>query len=269
MAIPLLAGRFFTAEDHEKKVVLLSKTLADRLWPASSPVGRECVAQWGQLQLQNSEIIGVVGDVRTINLEAPPPLMVYVPDSYGQETPGAPGSASIVVRTSADPDVVASSVRSVIQSTDPNVPILALRPMAQIVSESLDARRFQSTLASLFAGCALLLACLGIYGVVAYSVEQRSLELGIRVVLGAQPDRLLGLILHQGMVPVGLGLIGGIAAAAVVARLIQSLLFGVGAFDALTFAGVAALVLCVGAAACYVPARRTLSLDPMLAIRHE
>jgi len=267
MAIPILAGRFFNESDHGKKVVVVSQALADRLWPGQSPVGRECIAQWGQLQ--NSEVIGVVGDVRTINLEAPPPLMVYVPDSYGQEIPGAPGSASIVVRTSGNPDVVAGSVRSVIHSTDPNVPILALRPMTQVVSQTLDARRFQTILALLFGGCALLLACLGVYGVVAYSVEQRSFELGIRVVLGAQQSRLLGLILHQGMVPVAFGLAGGIAAAAVAGRLIQSLLFGVGAFDALTFTGVAAVVLCVGAAACYLPARRTLSLDPMVAIRHE
>jgi putative ABC transport system permease protein len=141
--------------------------------------------------------------------------------------------------------------------------------MTQVVSQTLDARRFQAILASLFGGCALLLACLGIYGVVSYSIEQRSFELGIRVVLGAQHGRLLGLILYQGMVPVAFGLAGGILAAAVAGRLIQSLLFGVGAFDALTFAGVAAVVLCVGAAACYLPARRTLGLDPMVAIRHE
>ena len=267
MGIPLLAGRFFRESDHGKKVVIVSQALAERLWSGQNPVGRECIAQWGQLQ--SSEVIGIVGDVRTINLEAPPPFMVYVPDSYGQEIPGAPSSASIVVRTAGDPDVVARSLRSIIQSTDPNVPIVSLRPMTQIVSQTLNARRFQSILASLFGGCALLLACLGVYGVVSYSVEQRSTELGIRVVLGAQQDRLLGLILHQGMVPVAFGLAGGIAAAAVSARLIQSLLFGVGALDALTFTGVAAVVLCVGAAACYLPARRTLSLDPMLAIRHE
>lgn len=267
MTIPLLAGRFFSESDHGKKVVIVSQGLADRLWPGQNPVGRECIAQWGQLQ--NSEVIGVVGDIRTINLEAPPLLMVYVPDSYGQEIPGAPGSASIVVRTSGDPDLVAGSVRSVIQGTDPNVPIVALRPMTQVVSQTLDARRFQTILASLFGGCALLLACLGVYGVVAYSVEQRSFELGIRVVLGAQQARLLTLILQQGLVPVAFGLAGGIAAAAAAARLIQSLLFGVGAFDSLTFTVVAAVVLCVGAAACYLPARRTLSLDPMVAIRHE
>lgn len=267
MEIPLLAGRFFNENDRGKKVVIVSQALADRLWPGQSPVGRECIAQWGQLQ--NSDVIGVAGDVRTINFEAPPPFMVYAPDSYGQEIPGAPSSAAIVVRTAGDPDVVAGSVRSVIQSTDPNVPIVSLQPMTQVVSQTLDARRFQTILALLFGGCALLLACLGVYGVVSYSVEQRSFELGIRVVLGAQQDRLLGLILHQGMVPVAFGLAGGIATAAASARLIQSLLFGVRAFDALTFTGVAAVVLCVGAAACYLPARRTLRLDPMLAIRHE
>jgi predicted permease len=267
MRIPLVEGRFFNDSDRGKKVVIVSKGLADRLWPGTSPVGHRCVAAWGQLQ--ESEVVGVVGDIRTVNLEAPPLLMVYVPDSYGEEKPGAPGSASIVVRTTADPDAVASSVRSVIQNADPNVPIVALRPMTEVVSQTLDARRFQTILAALFATCALLLASVGVYGVVSYNVQRRSFELGIRLVLGAEHGELLGLVLRQGMVPVAFGLAGGIAAAAVGARLIQTFLFGVGAFDPLTFAGVAAAVTAVAAAACYLPARRTLGLDPMAALRYE
>jgi predicted permease len=267
MAIPLIEGRLFNDNDHGKKVVIVSKTVAERLWPGQSPVGRECVAHWGQLQ--NSEVIGVVGDIRTVNLEAPPLFMVYVPDSYGQQVPGAPDSVSIVVRTSNDPNAVASPVRSIIHNADPNVPILALRPMTQVVSQTVDARRFQMILASLFAACALLLASLGIYGVVSYNVERRSFELGVRLVLGAEPGSLLRLIVRQGMIPVAIGLGAGIVAAAAGARFIQSLLFGVGVFDLPTFACVGVVVAFVACAACYLPARRTLGLDPAIAIRYE
>ncbi|HYL64092.1 MAG TPA: ABC transporter permease, partial [Candidatus Methylomirabilis sp.] len=269
MAIPLIEGRSFTLQDHGKKVVIVSKSLAERLWPGRSPLGRECIAEWGTLQLGPSEVIGVVGDIRTVNLEAPPLLMVYVPDSYGQQTPGAPSSASIVVRTASDPGIVAGSVRSVIQNADPNVPILALRPMTQVVSETVDARRFQMMLAVLFAVCALLLASLGVYGVVSYNVQRRSHELGIRLALGAQHAGLLRLVLRQSMSPVVLGLIAGVASAAVGARLIQNLLFGVGTFDPLTFVSVTLVVALVAIAACLLPARRALHIDPIVALRYE
>ncbi len=267
MAIPLIEGRSFTDNDRGKKVVIVSKSVADRLWPGQNPLGRECLAEWGQLQ--RSEVIGVVGDIRTVRLEYPPLLMVYVPDSYGQLTPGAPESASIVVRTSMDPDTIAGSVRSVIRGVDPDVPILALRPMKQVVSENVEVRRFQMLLAALFAICALLLASLGIFGVVAYSVEQRRHELGIRLALGAQRTTLLGLILRQGMAPVAVGLAAGVAAAAASGRLIQSLLFGVSVFDPLTVASVTMVVAFVATLACYLPARRAMRVDPIVALRYE
>jgi predicted permease len=267
VAIPLVAGRSFALDDRGKKRVILSKTLADRLWPGQNPVGRECIAAWGSLL--RSEVTGVVGDIRTVNLEAPPQLMVYVPDSYGQQTPGAPQSASIVVRTSANPDSIAGAVRSVIQNADPTVPILALRPMARVVSQTVEARRFQMSLAGVFALCALLLASCGIYGVVSYNVQRRRFELGLRLALGAQPTGLFRLILRQGLTPVVLGLFTGIAVAAAGARLIQNLLFGVGAFDPITFISVAVIVASVAAAACYIPARRAMSVDPVVALRYE
>jgi putative ABC transport system permease protein len=267
MAIPLIEGRYFSQSDRGKKVVIISKSVADHLWPGQSPLGRECLGEWGQLQ--RSLVIGVVGDIRTVNLEAPPLLMVYTSDSYGQQTPGAPESASIVVRTAAAPDSLAGEFRGVIRSVDPTVPILALRPMTQVVSDSVDARRFQMLLAALFAVCALLLASLGIFGVVAYSVEQRRHELGIRLALGARGTSLFGLILRQGMTPVILGLLAGIAVAGAGGRLIQNLLFGVTAFDPLTVTSVALLVVIVATLACYIPARRAMRVDPMVALRYE
>jgi ABC-type lipoprotein release transport system permease subunit len=237
------------------------------LWPGKNPVGQECVAEWGDAQ--RSEVIGVVGDIRTVRLDKAPLPMVYVAESYGESPPGAPSSASIVVRTAMDPGAALAAVRRVIQHVDPNVPVLALRPMTQVASQSADARRFQMSLASLFAVCALLLASLGIFGVVGYSVQQRRQELGIRVALGAQPSDLLGLVLRQGMAPVAAGLVLGIVAALLCGHMIQSLLFGVKAFDPLTIVGVCLVVALVAAVACYIPARQAMRADPIADLRYQ
>jgi len=269
MAIPLLEGRSFNDNDRGKRLMIISKSLAERLWPGQSPLGRECIGLWGQLQLQPSQVIGVVSDIRTAGLDKPQSLMAYIPDSYGQPVPGAPGYASIVVRSAADPKAIASAVRAAIQSADPNVPILALRPMTQVVSDSVEARRFQALLAGTFASSALLLAAIGIFGVVAYSAERRRQELGIRVALGASRSSLLRLILNQGMAPVIAGFLLGMAAALAVGRLIKSFLFGVQASDPLTIACVGSLIALVSLAACYLPARRAMRADPMVALRYE
>lgn len=267
MAIPLIQGRLFDDNDHGKKVIVVSKTVADRLWPGQDPLGRECLAEWGELQ--NSRVVGVVGDIHSLSLESPPLLLVYVPDSYGQQTPGAPDSASIVLRTAGNPAIVAAAMRGVIQKADPNVPILSLRPMTEVVAQTVEARRFEMTLAVLFAACALLLASLGIYGVIAYNVQRRRFELGIRLALGAQPSDLVRLMLRQGLTPVVVGLVSGMGVAAAGSRLIQNLLFGVGALDPLTFVSAAFLVGTVAVAASYIPARRAMRLDPIVALRYE
>jgi putative ABC transport system permease protein len=172
------------------------------------------------------------------------------------------------VRTVIDPNGAASAVREAINKIDSNVPITALRPMTEVISKSVDTRRFQMLLALLFAACALFLASLGIFGVVAYSVEQRRHELGIRMALGAQVENLRAMILRQGMAPVALGLLAGVAVSLFLGRLIAGLLFGVHAFDLLTFGSVAAVVIIVALAACYIPARRAMRVDPMAALRY-
>jgi len=267
MGMPLLHGRFFTEEDRGRKRVIISQNLAQRLWPGQNPVGQDCIAGWGQLQ--RSQVIGVVGDVRTARLDEPPLNMVYVPDSYGQASPGAPSSAAIVVRSMSDPRAAASAIRSVIHGVDSGVPIVALRPMTQLISKNVEGRRFQMLLASVFGLSALLLAALGIFAVVAHSVERRRQELGVRRALGAQKGDLLRLVLRQGLSPVIGGLLAGTAAAIVSGTLVQSLLYDVKAFDPLTFACVIGVVAVVAVSGCLIPARRAMRIDPIVALRYE
>lgn len=266
MSIPILAGRAFDNHDRGKRQVIVSQSLARRLWPGKNAVGQQCVAEWAELQL--SEVIGVAGDIHN-QLDQPPLYMVYVADSWAQTVPGAPGSASIVVKSAQDPASIAGLVRDVIHHSGPDVPIVALRPMSQVVALNLEGRRFQASLTSSFAFSALLLASLGIFGVLAYSVEQRRREFGIRTALGAQRSQMLVMVMRQGLRPVALGLAIGIVVAMLGGRLLQSLVFGVSPLDLLTFVSVAATIMFVAAAACYIPARRAMTADPVVALRCE
>ena len=265
MGIPLVRGRIFGPADRNRKVLVVSQSVADRFWPGQNPIGQMCVTQWGP-EIP-AEVVGVVADIRTVRLDEPPLMMVYLPEWFNAYS--VPSGATIVLRTASDPAGMAAAVRELIHKVDGNVPITSLEPMTQIVSQSVDARRFSMFLAMFFAVSALLLASLGIVGVVAYSVEQRRHELGIRLALGAELKGLMAMIIRQSMRPVVAGLAVGIVAAVFAGRLISSLLFGVEAYDALTLTVVAVVVTAVGLAACYVPARRAMRVDPMIALRYE
>lgn len=265
MGIPLIEGRQFTEADRGRKVVVISQSVASRFWPGKNPIGQTLITQWAGEYA--AEVIGVLSDVRTVRLDQPAPMMVYVPDWYNSHS--TPTSASFVVRTTADPDSVAAGARSAIHSVDPDVPIVALRSMAQVVSRSVESRRFQMSLVLTFALSALFLASLGIFGVVAYSVAQRQRELAIRMTLGAQAGDVRGLVLRTGLTPVTIGLASGIAAALVAGKLIRSLLFSVSVMDPLTIACVALVVVFAATMACYVPARKATRVDPMVALRYE
>ncbi|MGH9865718.1 MAG: ABC transporter permease, partial [Candidatus Acidiferrales bacterium] len=265
MGIPLAAGRDFTEADRSRNVIVVSQKLAERLWPGKSAVGQLCIADWrGQ---HNVQVIGVADDIRTMGMDKSPVMMVYT--SGWLDGGNYPSGASFVIRTSMDPASAAPGVRGAIEKIDPDVPITELRPMTAVVSKSIDARRFQMLLALLFAACALFLVSLGIFGVVAYSVEQRRHELGIRLALGAQLANLRAMILKQGMTPVLAGLAAGLVASLLLWRLVASLLFGVHAFDPLTFAVVTIVLAGVALLACYIPARRAMKVDPMVALRYE
>ena len=268
MRIPLISGRYFTPDDRGHRRVILSQNLAQRLWPGpANPIGKQCIGAWALLQLQPSEVIGVVGDIRTAKLDQPPLYMAYVADSWAQKDPGAPPSASIVVRGAGA--ALTSEIRDVLQGIDPNVPVVALRPMTQLIADNLQARHFQLLVAGFFAVSALLLASVGIFGVVGYSVERRRQELGLRRALGAQQGQLLTLVLSQGMLPVLGGLLAGTIAALATSGLMQSFLYNMKAFDPLTFTSVVLLVAAVALLACYIPARRATQVDPLVALRYE
>jgi predicted permease len=268
MGIPFLGGRAFTANDRGRRVVIVSQALAHRLWPEQKAVGQQCLAEWGSLQLQPSEVVGVVGDIRT-RLDRPPLYTVYVADSWAETPPSAPGFASIVVRTAVDPESLSKALRGTIHRAGEDVPIVALRPMSQLVALNVEGRRFQASLTASFAGSALLLASLGIFGVLAYSVEQRRREFAIRAALGAQQERLLGMVMRQGLLPAVVGLTVGIAMSLMSGGLLRSLVVGVSAFDLVTLGSAAAVIMLVAIVSCYIPARRALSMDPIVVLRSE
>jgi putative ABC transport system permease protein len=266
VGIPLRQGRLIEQADRERHVAVISESVAKKVWPGENPLGKQFHPGGDQRAL--TQVIGVVADIRTVALEEPPLLMAYQP--IGPASPAWWGMrASLVIRAAIEPAALAATVRDAIRSVDSGVPILHLRPMAEVVSESVGVRRFQMLLASLFAIFALLLAALGIYGVVGYSVARRGQELGIRMALGARGSDLRNLVVRQGMSPVVLGWGTGVLSALAAGRLIRGLLFGVTAQDPLTIASVTLVVLVTAALACYIPARRATKVDPMVALRYE
>ena len=265
MNIPLRSGRNLTERDNaaSARVVLVNETLARTFWPNENPIGQHITMKdWGPPL--TGEIVGVVGDVKTSGLDAAVGPMIYW--SYYQF-----GQIfnSVVVRTDGDPLRFVSAAKSQIWSVDKDQPVSRIQTMDQILSESLARRRLYVVLLGVFACVALLLAAAGIYGVVSYSVTQRTREMGIRVALGAERGDVLWLIIVQAAKLALSGEIIGFPVALGVTRLMSSMLFGVSAADPMTFAGAALLLTAVAFAACYIPARRAMRVDPMVALRYE
>ncbi|MEK6302507.1 MAG: ABC transporter permease [Acidobacteriota bacterium] len=262
MRIPLRAGREFTEHDDAKsqKVLVVNETMAKRLWPDRDPIGQ--IALNGREEWQ---VVGVVGDVRHGALEQKANLEMYFPIKQQRDW----GGMDMVVRANRPIESLVSSVRSALQSVDADLPNSEFQTLDQLVGQAVSPRRFVTVVLGGFSVLALTLAMLGIYGVVSYSVTQRTNEIGIRIALGAQTLGVLKLIIGQGarLVAIGLGI--GLAAAFALTRMLSSLLFGVGATDPVTFLGIAVLLTTVALLACYVPARRATKVDPMVALREE
>lgn len=267
MNIPIVAGRTFTKNDKNNMplVVMVNQALAQRDFPGESPIGKRVT--FGRIENKQPvwfEIVGVTGNVRSIELKEDPSPEIYF-SSYQDSF----WSMSLVIKTSVDPDSVSASLREVVNQIDKSVSVADVRPMDLVVSESITQPRFNLFLLTLFGGLALLLSAAGIYGVTAYSVSQRTHELGIRIALGAQVGDVLRMILRQGLGVILIGLLIGLGAAFALLRVMKSLLFGVSATDPITFAGITLVLLIVALIACYIPARRATKVDPLVALRYE
>ena len=262
MSIPVHAGRSFHESDRGHPVALVSALTAQRIWPGENPIGKRFRIGGDQSAL--IDIVGVAGDVRGVSLNRAPSSTIYLP--YWQRFYG---TVSLVVRTASERVAVGSGIRSAIRRIDPELPVPAFRTMDDVVAASVAPRRFQMTLVLLFAAAALLLASLGIYGVVAYSVGQRSAEMGIRMALGAAPGSIRRMVLRQGLTPVAAGLAAGVIGSLALARLLANLLFGVSGGDPLTLSSVVGILTLVAAAATYIPAHRATRVDPASALRQE
>ena len=263
MGIPLVAGRTFAESDSPTApgVVIVSVALARRYWAGENPVGKH-------LRFDPKDpwttVVGLVGDVRQLGLGEPAPPLIYLP--Y-QQFPLP--FTNVTVRSAAAESAVTSILRSELASADPDLPFGDLVTLQSVVDKSVDEPRFRTLLIGTFALLAVVLAAVGVYGLISYSVTQRTREIGIRVALGAQPRQVLLPVVREGvalaLVGIGIGLVGAL----VLTRILSAFLFGVGATDPITFGLVSLLLLVIAAAASYLPSRRALRVDPLTALKAE
>jgi putative ABC transport system permease protein len=269
MNIPLRAGRYFDSRDNANSmaVVIINETMARQYWPGQNALGRRFNVgdpndgPW-------AEIVGIVADVRQMGLDEPVKAEMYLP--Y-QQVPDWPGYTprDLAIRTLGDPMSIAGSVRQIVREVDPDQPISNIATMADVLGDEAAQRRIGMIMLAAFAGLALLLASLGIYGVLAYFVTQHTNEIGVRIALGANRRNILALVLKKGMGLTLLGIAIGLATSFAFTRLMSSLLFGVKSSDPVTFTVVPLLLVVVALLACWIPARRATKVDPMIALRYE
>jgi putative ABC transport system permease protein len=264
LGIRLIEGRYFDDRDGETapQTLIVNQTTARTYWPGQSAIGHRMKPGF---QGDWRTIVGVVEDVKNAGLDKPVGTEIFVP--IGQS--GNIRAANIVLKTRGDPMKLASAARGVIREIDAGLPVAALRTMDEVISSAQSRPRFLTMLLTLFSSVALILAAVGIYGVISYSVAQRTSEFGIRMAMGASQGNVLGMVLKQGLIMGGIGVAIGAAGALALTRLIRGLLFGISSFDPVTFLVMAAILTAVTLTACFVPARRATKVDPMVALRYE
>jgi putative ABC transport system permease protein len=267
MHIPLVQGREFTARDERNaaQVVIVNQALARKFFPNEDPIGKHIkpgVSDTGEDKMR--EIVGVVGDVKHHALWEASDPEVYVP--YEQV---AIGQMNVIVRSEVDPASLLPAMREQVKSLDAELPVYDPQTMEDYISASVASKKFISILCGVFAASGLLLAIVGLFGVMSYTVSQRTHELGVRAAVGAEKKDILRLILNHGMAITLAGIVIGLIGTLAVTRVLKSELFGVTATDPLTFVGVGLLLTLVALAACYLPARRAARVDPIVALRYE
>jgi putative ABC transport system permease protein len=262
LRIPLVAGRYFTGDDHRGSapVAIVSEQLARRQFPGRPAIGNR-IRQGGEPW---REIVGVVGNVKYLGLTVDTDPAYYMPFAQSESR-----RMFLVVRTSGDATRLAETLRREIQAIDASVALSQITTMEQALDRSVSQPRFQTGLLALFAGVALLLAAVGIYGLIAYWVAQRTQEIGVRMAVGAAPGQVMRLVVRQGLALAAIGIVVGLAGAFALSRVLETLLFGIGATDALTFVAAPLGILVVVVLACCVPALRATRISPMVALRSE
>jgi putative ABC transport system permease protein len=270
MGIPIREGRPFNNTDNEQSihVAIINETMGHQYWPGESPIGKRIKFGDPDEDVPWVTIVGVAGDVRQMGIDQPVKAEVYLPYQQDNRLPFyAP--RDLAIRTSVDPLSVIAAARNVIHQVDPAQPVSNVRTMGEVLGEETASRRLGMTLLTIFAGLALMLATLGIYGVLAYFVAQHTQEIGVRMALGAQRRNILALVLKKGMLLALIGVAIGLGIALALTRLMASLMFGVRTTDPLTYAVIAGLVLFVAFVACYLPARRATKVNPLVALVYE
>jgi predicted permease len=266
MEIPIAAGRLFNEHDTRAnpRVAIADQRMAEDLWPGQDPIGKRVRTGGRDSTTPWITIVGVAGRVKQYTLDTDSRIAMYFP-----QTQVPVRAMNVVLRSGVEPESLTAAVKKAIAEIDPDLPMYRVRTMEQRVDESLARRRFSMLLLSLFAALALGLASIGVYGVMAYLVTQGTRDLGIRLALGASPHAVLMLIVRSGMAVALLGVAAGVAGAALASGAMRSLLFGVDAWDPLTFTVVPALLVAIALAASYLPARRAGRIDPLVCLRSE
>jgi predicted permease len=266
LQIPLLSGRNFADSDDDKgqQVVIVDEAFANQYWPSDTPIGKRIKPGPVQSTQPWLNIIGVVGNVKSDSLESQVVPHIYL------STFQAPSYSSVIyARTARDPGTIGDAIRREVQAVDPDVPVYAVRTMDEVVARSMAERRFALEILAFFGIIALLLASIGIYGVMAYTFSQRTREIGIRVALGAQRSHIMRMALGEGMILVALGLAAGLFGALLLTQFLRSMLYAVKPTDPITFIAIAALLTSVALLACFIPAQRATRVDALVALREE
>jgi predicted permease len=267
LQIPLVAGRGLEARDVKgaARVAMINQSMARQYFGGGPAIGQ--TFRWARKAGPDIQVIGIIKDAKYDRLRDDPPATIYIP--WTQMPWGAALQLDFEVRTAGDASIAMAALRRVVRDADRMLPVMNVKPMDQLVDEALGQERLLAWLVGLFGAITLILACVGLYGMVAYSVTGRTREIGLRMALGADRMTVLGMILRQVLVTAGGGIAIGLPAALVATRVVQSLLYGVKANDMLSFAAAAGVVLAVAVLAVAVPARRAMAIDPVRALRYE